>query len=1332
MPRRKALPIGNAGKIESRENNVHQKHVVDELSEEFFVREEEEYLCRRKRRRKDLASERPAALEVCFSAEYDWCFAYAHIEGGNVLKVLESISIELREDHLLLNGTGILRAPCEHAAVDLFALLQSGHITLTRPKDDTIGLCLGGPIMFFKLKSDTATWPEDDRQKSWQLKLLTVLKWLCPIAFREDSSVNLPISPSHSVGSLDVARIYSAVKPTGDEPELEVAPEHLVPVLRRYQKRAVRWMIAREMGSPGVLPKSSETHPLWVYVPLLGGTEHKCFYINSWTGRVSLQPFPAPSPVKGGILAEEMGLGKTVELLACIMSNRFRGPPPMVEGDTAGDPQCERIDCVCGAVAEDDYVGLWLQCEMCKAWLHGSCVGCPQKPPSGDYVCDRCVRKSASTPVTQDCGATLIVCPAPILQQWHDEILKHTTPGTLQILVYSGQGQPGSSVPVTTPAALARADIVLTTLEVLRSELFKDMDTTANDRSRRRAQRFPIVPTPLTRLRWWRLCCDESQLIEGGAAKAAIMVRKLEAVHRWAISGTPVSQGVEDLYGLFAFLRAAPFDNKFWWQRCIQRPIEEDHSREAWNNLLALLRPSQGGLLWRNSKSDVAEELGLPPQHHHQTYLHLSGIENHFYSRQHADCIAKARQALSPALLLAAIEADEKYEKFEDRPLTRREEKALLNPLLRLRQACCHPQVGSGGIRALAPTRAPMTMSEILDLLLTKAKVEAEDAQRALLASLNGLAGLLLLQDLRVEAVATYREALQVIGAHRDLVRSDKLQQLHTLHNLAEVLSTCVDVVPGLPRTLHDDTLKSEAAVLRQEYLAEAIAKLSAAQNDFDKLIKARDDIMAQFTGETHISDSTRLVDGWWFDAIAMLTQQTPDGGASACSAVQNALNNSGDNYRQAVTRNASNITGKFNDLSGLQILLNTHLQELHRAERKAMDELSTLSKACENPSDQLVTAAASCSRCRNEFAQVRGQVCAHCRLDQAFISWEVRLFELRTQALQQGVVVSAEEAASAAHAASLRHVGRGGFGEDVGPEMGTTNDVGSRRDEAVSRTSIVRQPSQGEQALRHVMHQLRTLKVHPDTPLGARKELLLSAAKVQLDTLELRRKAYIKARALSLAQRGKLLAIDELSMCTMRLSLLKECDHRREGEELFKLFPAEVPIRSTDLSNDKAMAQVDLNQRVHTVKYLEHLRTTELSLPSKKPHAQSDEEEEDNRVCPICHEPLSTQIVMMPCGHRLCFKCSNAIIDRLPGRIAKKAHMRIQCPMCRKMTLVDEIAVVDLALHPVSEGNEQGQKVDWDEDTALCVRGSFGTKVSFNWLFSYKCLTNVCTSSLF
>jgi hypothetical protein len=46
-----------------------------------------------------------------------------------------------------------------------------------------------------------------------------------------------------------------------------------------------------------------------------------------------------------------------------------------------------------------------------------------------------------------------------------------------------------------------------------------------------------------------------------------------------------------------------------------------------------------------------------------------------------------------------------------------------------------------------------MTMDEILGLLLSKAVLEAEEAQRQLLAALNGLAGLALLEERRADAV---------------------------------------------------------------------------------------------------------------------------------------------------------------------------------------------------------------------------------------------------------------------------------------------------------------------------------------------------------------------------------------------------------------------------------------------------------------------------------------------------------------------------------------------------------------------------------------------------
>ncbi len=63
-------------------------------------------------------------------------------------------------------------------------------------------------------------------------------------------------------------------------------------------------------------------------------------------------------------------------------------------------------------------------------------------------------------------------------------------------------------------------------------------------------------------------------MVESSTAKAAEMASKLAARHRWCITGTPLSRGLEDLYGLFYFLKAAPLSERFWWNRVCQRPYE--------------------------------------------------------------------------------------------------------------------------------------------------------------------------------------------------------------------------------------------------------------------------------------------------------------------------------------------------------------------------------------------------------------------------------------------------------------------------------------------------------------------------------------------------------------------------------------------------------------------------------------------------------------------------------------------------------------------------------------------------------------------------------------
>ena len=67
----------------------------------------------------------------------------------------------------------------------------------------------------------------------------------------------------------------------------------------------------------------------------------------------------------------------------------------------------------------------------------------------------------------------------------------------------------------------------------------------------------------------------------------------------------------------------------------------------------------------------------------------------------------------------------------------------------------------------------------------------------------------------------------------------DKLQKLHTLHNLSQLLKGGPQQLPGVPHTLRDSQLESEAQSLRDGYLAESIAKLAAADKEYQDALAA-------------------------------------------------------------------------------------------------------------------------------------------------------------------------------------------------------------------------------------------------------------------------------------------------------------------------------------------------------------------------------------------------------------------------------------------------------------------------------------------------------------
>ncbi|NWU43667.1 SHPRH ligase, partial [Hylia prasina] len=598
-----------------------------------------------------------------------------------------------------------------------------------------------------------------------------------------------------------------------------------------------------------------------------------------------------------------------------------------------------RFECICGELGLADYKAR-VQCLKCYLWQHAECVNYKEENlKSRPFYCPHCLVAMKPVPT----GATLIISPSSICHQWVDEINRHVRSSSLRVLVYQGVKKHG----FLQPHMLAEQEVVITTYDVLRTELnYVDIPHSNSEDGRRfrNQKRYMAIPSPLVAVEWWRICLDEAQMVECTTAKAAEMALRLSGINRWCVSGTPVQRGLEDLYGLVLFLGVDPYWVKHWWDQLLYRPYCRKNPRPLYSLIAKIM--------WRSAKKDVIDQIQIPPQTENIHWLHFSPVERHFYHRQHEVCcqdaLAKLRKISDWTLKLSSLD--------------RRTVTSILYPLLRLRQACCHPQAVRGEFLPLQ--KSTMTMEELLASLQKKCRTECEEAHRQLVCALNGLAGIHIIKGEYALAAELYREVLRSSEEHKEKLKTDSLQRLHSTHNLMELLAKH----PGIPPTLRDSRLAEEAEQLRQHYMSKSNAEVAEAHQALQPVLQTIRELQRKAGSP------------WWLDVIQTAIQYAIDE-----ELVQRVQNEITCNYKQQTSK--LSMAEKFRDCRGLQYLLTTQLDEVKKFQKIVREAVKNLEGP---PSKQVIEAATIC-----HLRPVRLPLnnCVFCKADELFTEYESKLF---------------------------------------------------------------------------------------------------------------------------------------------------------------------------------------------------------------------------------------------------------------------------------------------------------------------------------------------------
>lgn len=322
-----------------------------------------------------------------------------------------------------------------------------------------------------------------------------------------------------------VSKMFDQLHSTQNIPEME-PPSSIKTNMLPHQRQGLWYMMQKEKRRT-FGPNDEDNSSLW----RVSKQPHGPPIYRDIVSGVTVPD--EPEQVLGGLLADMMGLGKTLSILALLLASKGQ--------------------------AFD--------------WVEMSGQQKSDGLPRGD-------------PKLRNIKTTLLVTPLSAVSNWVMQIKEHIKEGALSYYVFHGPSR------TKDPAELAKYDIVITTYNTILSDL-------ARKSSKRGV-------SPLARVNLFRIVLDEAHAIREQNSAQSQAIFALEAQRRWAVTGTPIQNRLEDLSALTRFLRLYPYIQRSQFTGYIISPLKCENP-----NSIANLQLLVDSFTLRR----VKDRIDLPPRH---------------------------------------------------------------------------------------------------------------------------------------------------------------------------------------------------------------------------------------------------------------------------------------------------------------------------------------------------------------------------------------------------------------------------------------------------------------------------------------------------------------------------------------------------------------------------------------------------------------------------------------------------------------------------------------------------------------------------------------------